>query len=56
MISNNIQCESLSDLHPVENIKESRNTSVKYFREYYKNNENHIIDNDKNFYSYVDNG
>lgn len=29
MISNNIQCDSLLDLHPVENIKESRNTSVK---------------------------
>lgn len=56
LISNNIQCDSLLDVHPVENIKESRITSVKYFRDQYKNNENNLVENDKNFNTYIDNG
>jgi len=43
-VSNNIYCEHLTDMHPVEAIKETRKLSVKEIRSFFSNNENKMID------------
>jgi len=44
------------DLHPIENIKKTRATLVTSLRKYFKNNENKMIEYDKNVFDFLDNG